>query len=315
MSTRNFVIQELMRMQIDWKVIERYDEPHRFYHNFDHIEKMIGSAKKKGILTDSLLLAIVFHDIVYDPKATDNELKSESIFIECAKLLLSKGIIDDICGAILETRNHMPSTKLSEQLCELDLEIVNAPLADFIEFEHKIFKEYQFVDYKTYKEKRIEILEQLGFREECINYVRHRKPNIAVYPGSFGPYHKGHHNILEKAEKIFDKVIIAQGINLEKRTVFAKSMFPDLVQNRQIELYEYLLTDFIDSLGYEVTVIVGLRDISDFNYQLVQYRFNKDLKSDIKVACIFSDAEFTHVSSSAIRNLDHYNKTEKYLLK
>ena len=148
-----------------------------------------------------------------------------------------------------------------------------------MEFEEGIFKEYQFVDYKAYKEKRIEVLTKLGTKQENIDYVANRKPKIGLYAGSFNPFHKGHLNILQKAEQIFDKVIIAKGWNPDKD--YPGNHIPEVLRYRQVEVYQGLLTDFIDSLGYEVTLIRGLRDSKDLDYELNQYRFLKDLKKDI----------------------------------
>ena len=55
-------------------IFNRLNEPHRYYHNWNHIEYMFKIARKLGIeLTDELVLAIIFHDIIYDPLAKDNE--------------------------------------------------------------------------------------------------------------------------------------------------------------------------------------------------------------------------------------------------
>ncbi len=133
-----------------------------------------------------------------------------------------------------------------------------------------------------------------------------------MFAGSFNPFHKGHYNVLLKAEKIFDKVIIAFGDNPDKET--RKWPIPQKISNRQFENYSGLLTDFIDSLGYEVTVIRGLRNSTDFQYEQNQYRYIQELKPDIKIVNIFCDKEFEHISSSGIRTLEKFNKHQNYLL-
>ncbi len=305
---RNFVLEKLRDLGIDGLIIRNYDEPHRFYHNWTHIEYMLEMAKSVNQLTDALLLAIVFHDIVYDPKATDNEEKSADLF---SKLYDGKGKLD-IIEAIIDTKTHIPRNELSGKLCMLDLLVLDGHIEKFIDFENKIFKEYQFVDYKLYKEKRIEILNKLGVKSEFINYVKYRKPNIAVYAGSFNPFHKGHLNILKKAEQIFDKVIIARGVNPEKKNELWE--MPKVVEYRQIDNYSGLLTDYINDLGYDVTLIRGLRNATDLEYEKTQYQFLKDLKSDIKVVNLFCDKEYEHISSSAIRQLKLFGKEKNYLL-
>jgi len=287
-------------------LLEKYNEPHRHYHTWEHIEDLLEKAHKQGILSDDLFLAIVFHDIIYNPKNNDNEELSAELFYKHIKN-------DVVRQAILDTKTHKPSNKIGEQLCLLDLSGLHGDFKSFIETEHKIFKEYAFVDLETYKEKRIEILEGFGIRKQFADYIRFRKPNIGVYAGSFNPFHIGHLNILEKAEQIFDKVIIARGVNKGKKHHI--SDLPEQIEYRQIEHYEGLLTDFIDALPHDVTLIRGLRNANDLEYEKTQYRFLQDLKPNIKVVSIFCDSEFEHVSSTAIRLLKEYNKQGKYLLK
>lgn len=139
---------------------------------------------------------------------------------------------------------------------------------------------------------------------------------IAIYPGSFNPFHKGHYNILMKAEQIFDKVIIARGINPEKP--HSQTMLPDSIKAKHVMTYSGLLTDFINELTeYDsVTVIRGLRNAVDLQHEMNQYRFLQDLKPDIKLISIFCDKEYEHISSSAIRMLQGYgdDKVKNYLI-
>jgi pantetheine-phosphate adenylyltransferase len=181
--------------------------------------------------------------------------------------------------------------------------------------EKEIFQKNQHLDYKTFLSQRIKALNDFnvsGELNQLIEYLQTKEPNIAVFAGSFNPFHKGHFNVLTKAERIFDKVIIAFGSNPAKTD--KKWPIPDQIQNRQIENYDGLLTDFIDSLGYEVTVIRGLRNSTDFQYEQNQYRYIQELKPDIKIINIFCDKEFEHISSSGIRTLEKFNRHHHYLL-
>jgi pantetheine-phosphate adenylyltransferase len=141
---------------------------------------------------------------------------------------------------------------------------------------------------------------------------------IAIYPGSFNPFHKGHYNILLKAEKIFDKVIIARGINPEKGP--SEWKMPKILENRTLVLYSGLLTECIESIAeHEVeipTVIRGLRNSVDLQYEMNQYRYLQDLMPEIQLVSIFCDKEYEHISSSGIRLLSKYgaDKVENYLL-
>ncbi|HEY9196966.1 MAG TPA: adenylyltransferase/cytidyltransferase family protein, partial [Mucilaginibacter sp.] len=167
--------------------------------------------------------------------------------------------------------------------------------------------------------KRAEVLRSLQQSvnnpalEYLIDYVNTRVPRIAVYPGSFNPFHKGHLNILQKAEQMFDKVIIARGVNPGKeQSVYG---LPDALQYRQIATYEGLLTDFVHGLDYDITIIRGLRNGSDLQYELNQYRYLQELGGkNISVAAIFCDMEFEHISSTGIRQLEKYGKAGEYLI-
>ncbi len=143
---------------------------------------------------------------------------------------------------------------------------------------------------------------------------------LGVYPGSFNPFHKGHYNILLKAVEVFDKVIIARGVNPEK----AKAEFdlPDILYDRYlVEEYNGLLTDYIKTVmqnhdSSNVTVIRGLRNSVDLQYEMNQYRYLQDLMPSIQMVSIFCDKEYEHISSSGIRLLKKYgdDKVEKYLI-
>ena len=183
------------------------------------------------------------------------------------------------------------------------------------EAEHKTFLQYQQHDFSDYKKARLAHLKKINADKKLnalIDHVSQFQPRIAVFAGSFSPFHKGHYNVLQKAERIFDKVIVAFGKNPEKgkqsRTV------PKTIKNRQLSEYNGLLTDFIKSLKYDVTVVRGLRNSTDFQYEQNQYRYIQELKPDIKIVNIFCDKEFEHISSSGIRTLEEYNKHKQYLL-
>jgi pantetheine-phosphate adenylyltransferase len=118
---------------------------------------------------------------------------------------------------------------------------------------------------------------------------------------------------LQKAEQIFDKVIIARGINAEKAPVTHD--LPAALSYRQIENYSGLLTDFVNNLSYPATIIRGLRNSTDLQYELNQYRYLQDLSSkSLNIISIFCDREFEHISSTGIRNLEQYGQAGQYLL-
>jgi pantetheine-phosphate adenylyltransferase len=311
------ISQRLTNLHFNPEIIERYSETHRFYHTLEHIQKVLASLTKKGLENnDELFLATIFHDIIYNPQSNTNEEDSAELFLkEAASSQLTGEQKEHIKQLILDTKYHKATVAHSQELIDADLEILNGLFGELITYENQIFKEFQFVDYLTYKTKRLEVLKQLntkGNLSSLIEYVNCVKPNIAVFAGSFNPFHKGHYNVLQKAEKLFDKVIIAFGKNPEKTE--RTWDIPTTISNRQQTEYSGLLTDYVDSLGYEVTVVRGLRNSTDFQYEQNQYRYIQELKPDIKIVNVFCDKEFEHISSSGIRTLEKFDKHKGYLL-
>lgn len=298
------------------EVLANYNESHRFYHTISHLTDVLDYLKEREHTDDELFLAAVYHDAIYDPKASDNEERSAQLFLDHSKnSSLTSEQKQNIQQYILDTKDHEASSERSQILIDADLNILSQPFSKLIEYEHKIFREFQFVDYKTYLPKRIEVLSRLnnnGKLDTLIEYVTNRKPLIGVFCGSFNPFHKGHYNVLQKAERIFDKVIVAFGRNPEKKD--RSWPVPKIIQYHQMEEYHGLLTDFVGELGYDVVVIRGLRNSTDFQYEQNQYRYIQELMPGIKIINIFCDKEFEHISSSGIRTLEKYNKHQSYLL-
>ena len=173
------------------------------------------------------------------------------------------------------------------------------------------FKANQDMDYRTWRAQQLAL-----FKDDPIatEFLLNWKPKIAIYCGSFNPFHLGHLNILEKAEKIFDKVIICVGKNPEKKDIRIFEL-PQKIKNRQIVYYSGLLTELMVDLKYDVTLVRGLRNSTDLQYELTQFKFLQDLRPDIKIVNIFCDKEFEHISSSAIRGLLNFGEGDRYLPK
>lgn len=146
---------------------------------------------------------------------------------------------------------------------------------------------------------------------------------IAIYPGSFNPFTIGHLNILEKAEAIFGEgnLIIAVGVNPEKsnpidRVATIKNNLP----SKEVIGFSGFLTDLIwekEKEGYDVTIVKGLRNGDDLDYEVNNLRFIEEMKPDVKIVFIICDKQFEHVSSSAYRALEAIREGAgyKYLAK
>jgi pantetheine-phosphate adenylyltransferase len=185
-------------------------------------------------------------------------------------------------------------------------------LVDIIQQEKLQFNLFQYLNYKEYKQNRLTFLDKQLNSDLNKEFLNQFSPKIGLFPGSFNPFHKGHYNVLQKAEQIFDKVIIAFGKNPDKKN--KNFNVPSTIKNRQVEHFDELLTDLIKSLNQDLVIIRGLRNTKDFLYEQKQYRYNQDLMPNIKVINVFCDKEFEHISSSGIRTLEKYNKHQNYLL-
>lgn len=185
-------------------------------------------------------------------------------------------------------------------------------LSDCLNQEMDQFRLHQQVPFPEYRKKRLEFLAKQKNADLNVEFLNYFNPKIAVFAGSFNPFHKGHYNVLQKAEKIFDKVIIAIGKNPEKDQRTWE--IPKSIKNRQIEHYNGLLTDLLNAVGGDPVLIRGLRNSTDFQYEQNQYRYMQELLPSIKIVNIYCDKEFEHISSSGIRTLEKFNKHQKYLL-
>ena len=303
------------------RLIRGWQETHRYYHTETHLAFLVAEIEKmaqSGVITPperhTLLMTAFFHDVIYDPTATDNEAQSAALFAALTQPRPDTGQIQKI---ILDTRTHQPSTPLSAAFIGLDLAILTqSALPELLTYETQIRLEYQFADYGIYKSLRLAFLENFIRQhpqnqtniQALMDWLRHYRPAVGVYAGSFNPFHNGHLNILEKAERIFDKVIVARGINPEKAKTEGIADFTNLhiLKYRQKEDFAGLLTTYLSQKEEhcQVTLIRGLRNGDDLDYEVNQLRFMEEMKPDIRVVFIRCDKQFEHISSSAIRNLE-----------
>ena len=134
-----------------WSELERrYREPHRAYHNFDHIGHCLtefDAVKKLAESPDAVELAIWFHDVVYDTHAKDNE--DQSIRHAATELTLAglgANFIDRVSGLILATKHASPpASPDAALLVDIDLAILGQPRARYETFEREIRQEYAWV--------------------------------------------------------------------------------------------------------------------------------------------------------------------------
>ena len=126
----------------------------------------------------------------------------------------------------------------------------------------------------------------------------------AVYPGSFDPVTKGHVDIIKRAAKLFDKVIVAVVSNPNKNPVFSfeerceliRRSVEGLVDNVEIDAFQGLLVDYIKQRNAQV-IVKGLRFISDFEYEFQMALTNRRLSDDIETVFLMTSYEYSYLSS------------------
>ena len=198
----------------------------------------------------------------------------------------------------------MQNQKIKINFKDLDFYINEKPLKSVIEHELQWFKKYQQFSWIPYQKARIDYLKK----------GKSYRPKIALFPGSFNPFHAGHLNILKKAEQTFDKIIIAVGQNTQKSNTKQRFKLPRNLSSYEIIHYSGLLTDCIRSVHYPVTVIRGLRNTQDFEFENMQLRYLQDTMPEVNIVYFIPDREFLHISSSGIRSLQSIKKHQRYLL-
>lgn len=128
---------------------------------------------------------------------------------------------------------------------------------------------------------------------------------VGLYTGSFNPYHAGHGDIISKALQVFDKVIVARGINPNKEK--SKFPMPNLSHLGNVEVVEFtgLLVEFIEKK--DITAIIrGLRNTTDLEYEKSNQYYNEDLNIGIPTVYFISDRSLCHMSSTNERYLAQY---------
>lgn len=252
---------------------------------------------KSFILTDEVLSWRIFYNLY---KRYCNRTETDYL----------KDLLPDIKDIILsQTQN-----KLVEEFEKLDFSILDSTdINELIEYENGIFYEYKNHDIVDYVKKRVEFLKRFVYKNNTINslisYIKNRTYNIAVYPGSFDPFHKGHYSVVEKAEKVFDKVIILRLQNIDKEPAEHDLNNNWYIADKEKIIYDKTLIAFLfklkrkaeeENIKIKLTVIRGIRNIKDVVNEL-EYYDNLNLVSE-NIELFFIPTNLK-ISSSLIREL------------
>jgi pantetheine-phosphate adenylyltransferase len=134
-----------------------------------------------------------------------------------------------------------------------------------------------------------------------------KRSRIAVYPGTFDPVTYGHIDIIKRAAKIYDKVIVAVAHNEDKNPLFSVeervSMLKDSVRplkNVIVDDFNGLIVDYVRSKGSRV-MIRGLRMISDFESEFQMALTNRKLSGDIETIFMMPNESYSYISSKLMK--------------
>lgn len=144
------------------ELIAAYSEKQRAYHTVQHLYECLSLIETiQSELNDpyAVALALWFHDVIYDPQAPDNELKSAELFEQLMAQDLQLDTMQKIKRWILATQKHAPTDETDLQfLLDIDLAILAATPERFMQYEQQIQQEYVWVDPEVYSIKRKEVL-------------------------------------------------------------------------------------------------------------------------------------------------------------
>lgn len=135
---------------------------------------------------------------------------------------------------------------------------------------------------------------------------------IALFPGSFDPITEGHVEIAVRGLSIFDKVIVAVGINSQKKYLFSLEERIQMLQetfaeypNIEITQYQELTVSFAEK-KHAKFILRGLRTPADMEYEQPIALLNSHLSPEIETVCLFSKPQYAHISSTIVREIIKY---------
>ena len=135
---------------------------------------------------------------------------------------------------------------------------------------------------------------------------------IAVCPGSFDPITHGHLDIIKRASKLFEEVIVLVVINPEKKPSFTVEERVELITravadlpNVKVDSYYGLLVDYMKEKN-ATAIVKGLRAVSDFEYEFQMALTNKKLNPDIDTIFLTTSAKHMYLSSSIVKQVAHF---------
>jgi len=137
--------------------------------------------------------------------------------------------------------------------------------------------------------------------------------SIAIYPGSFDPITMGHLNIIARAARSFDKLIVCCMVNSDKHPMFSLEERVDMIRrvtrnlgNVEVDYSDRLLADYARQRGANV-IVKGLRAVSDFEKEFQMAMINHKLNPELDTMFLTAEHQFMYLSSSIVKEMGRYN--------
>lgn len=143
---------------------------------------------------------------------------------------------------------------------------------------------------------------------------KHDNKKTGLYAGSFDPITNGHIDVIERATKLFDDVIVSIAINSKKTTLFSleerkamcEASLSDL-NNVRVETTEGLIVEFAENNNVSA-LIRGLRSVTDFEYEMQIALMNRKMSPELQTVFLMPNEKYTYLNSSIVRELGRYGK-------
>ncbi len=142
---------------------------------------------------------------------------------------------------------------------------------------------------------------------------------IAVYTGSFDPITLGHLSVIERSSRLFDKIVVGVGINVEKTALFSPDERVGLVTratehcgNVEVQAFSGLAVEFVRACG-SLVMVRGVRPLTDIAAEFTMMMANRQLDSEIETVFLMADERFAHVSSSLIKQIAPLSDDDRLL--
>jgi pantetheine-phosphate adenylyltransferase len=137
------------------------------------------------------------------------------------------------------------------------------------------------------------------------------KTSIAIYPGSFDPVTNGHLDLIERGEKMFDKLIVAVLKNVDKEPLFSLDERIDMLrevtkqwESVEIDVFQGLLVEYARKRGAAV-ILRGIRAVSDYEYELQMALMNRKLEPRLETVFMLPGETYSYLSAKLVREIAH----------